>query len=86
MTNDFSPNLKGVAQKIGPLHPFEVLDTFGGKSKSKPPKDFKSSTYRVIHNYWYGNKRLIGGLRMVVQKIYVKVNFYTFIKASFNIK
>ena len=42
--------------------------------------------FRVIHNYWYGNKRSFGGLRMVVQKIYVKVNFYTFIKASFNIK
>ena len=29
---------------------------------------------------------LFGGLRVVVQKIYVKLNFYTFIKASFNIK
>ena len=50
------------------------------------PKVKVLDTYRVIHNYWYGNKRLFGGLRMVVQKIYVKVNFYTFIKASFNIK
>ena len=44
MRNDFSPNLKGVAQKIGPLRPLEVLDTFGGKSKSKPPKAFKFGT------------------------------------------
>ena len=40
----FSPNLKGVAQKIGPPRPFEVLDAFGGKSKSKAPNAFKFST------------------------------------------
>ena len=44
MRNDFSPNLKGVAQKIGPLRPLEVLDAFGGKSKSEPPKAFKFGT------------------------------------------
>ena len=30
--NEFSPNLEGVAQKIGLPHPFEVLNVFGGKS------------------------------------------------------
>ena len=30
--NEFSPNLEGVAQKIGLLRPFEVLNVFGGKS------------------------------------------------------
>ena len=29
---EFSPTLKGVAQKLGLLYPFEVLDIFGGKS------------------------------------------------------
>ena len=32
--NEFSPNLKGVAQKMDPPRPFEVLDIFGGKSKT----------------------------------------------------
>ena len=45
--NEFSPNLKGVAQKMDPLRPFEVLDIFGGKSKSKAPKAFKFSTKQV---------------------------------------
>ena len=39
--NEFSPNLKGVAQKMDPLRPFEILDIFGGKSKSNAPKAFK---------------------------------------------
>ena len=39
--NEFSPNLKGVAQKLGLPRPFEVLDVFGGKSKSEAPKAFK---------------------------------------------
>ena len=45
--NEFSPNLKGVAQKMGPPRPFEVLDVFGGKSKSKAPKAFKFGTKRL---------------------------------------
>ena len=45
--NEFSPNLKGVAQKLGLPRPFEVLDVFGGKSKSKAPKAFKFGTKRV---------------------------------------
>ena len=44
MRNDFSPNLKDLAQKIGPLGLLEVLDAFGGKSKSEPPKAFKFGT------------------------------------------
>ena len=35
--------------------PFEVLDLFGGKSKSKAPKAFKFSTKRVpieVDNWW----------------------------------
>ena len=45
--NEFSPNLKGVAQKMDPLRPFEVLDIFGRKSKSNAPKVFKFGTKRV---------------------------------------
>ena len=30
---DFSPNLKVVAQKLGPPRPLEVLNFFGGKLK-----------------------------------------------------
>ena len=33
----FSPNFKGIAQKLGPPRPFEVLDVFGGKSKFWAP-------------------------------------------------
>ena len=46
--NDFSPNLKGVAQKIGLPCPFEVLDIFGGKSKSDAPKVFKFGTKQIL--------------------------------------
>ena len=42
--NDFSPNLKGVAQKICLLFPFEDLDGFGRKSKSKAPNASKFGT------------------------------------------
>ena len=42
--NEFSPNLKSVAQKLGPPRPFEVLDVFGRKSKSKAPNAFKFGT------------------------------------------
>ena len=30
---DFSPNLKGVAQKLDPPRPWEVFNVFGRKSK-----------------------------------------------------
>ena len=42
--NEFSPNLKGVAQKLGLPCPFEILDVFCGKSKSKAPRAFKFGT------------------------------------------
>ena len=42
--NEFSPNLEGVAQKIGLPRPFEVLNVFGRKSKSNAPKAFKFGT------------------------------------------
>ena len=53
--NDFSPNLKGLAQKIGTLRPLEVLDTFGGKSKFEPPKAFKFGTkwVPIEVNIWW---------------------------------
>ena len=53
--NEFSPNLKGVAQKLGLPRPFEVLDVFGGKSKSKAPKAFKFGTKWVpieVNKWW----------------------------------
>ena len=53
--NEFSPNLKGEAQKLGLPRPFEVLDVFGGKSKFKAPNAFKFSTKRVpieVYNWW----------------------------------
>ena len=53
--NEFSPNLKSVAQKLGPPRPFEVLDVFGGKSKSKAPNAFKFGTKWVpieVNNWW----------------------------------
>ena len=40
---------------MDPPRPFEVLDVFGGKSKSKAPKAFKFSTKRVpikVNNWW----------------------------------
>ena len=45
--NEFSPNLKGVAQKMDPPRPFEVLDIFGRKSKSKAPRVFIFGAKRV---------------------------------------
>ena len=45
--NEFSPNFKSVAQKMGPPSPLEVLEGFGGKSKSKAPSAFKFCTKRV---------------------------------------
>ena len=45
--SEFSPNLEGVAQKMGLLRPFGVLDVFGGKSKSEAPKAFIFGAKRV---------------------------------------
>ena len=45
--NEFSPNLEGVAQKIGLLRPFEVLNVFGGKSISLAPRAFIFGEKRV---------------------------------------
>ena len=53
--NEFSPNLKGVAQKMDLPRPFEVLNVFGGKSKSNAPKAFKFGTKWVpieVNNWW----------------------------------
>ena len=53
--NEFSPNLKSVAQKLGPPRPFEVLDIFGGKSKSEAPIAFKFGPKWVpieVNNWW----------------------------------
>ena len=56
--NDFSPNLKGVAQKICLLFPFEDLDGFGRKSKSKalePSYSIQSGFFGVdISNHFWG--------------------------------
>ena len=44
-----------MAQKLGLPHPFEVLDVFGGKSKSKAPRAFKFGTKWVpieVNNWW----------------------------------
>ena len=45
--NEFSPNLKGVAQKLGLPHPFESFHVIGRQSKSKAPQTFKFGTKRV---------------------------------------
>ena len=42
--NEFSPNLKGVAQKMGLPRPLEVLEAFGGKSKFEAPRALKRLT------------------------------------------
>ena len=47
---------------------------------------FLDSAKRAFLWFSFSEKRLFGGFRMDVQKIYVKTNFCTFIKASFNIK
>ena len=41
------PNLEGVTQKMGQLCPLEVLNVFGGKSKSKALNAFKFGPKRV---------------------------------------
>ena len=43
----FSPNLKGVAQKMDLPCPFEVLEVFGWKFKFKAPKAFIFGAKRV---------------------------------------
>ena len=53
--NEFSPNLEGVAWKLDLPRPFDVLETFGGKSKSKAPRALKFGTKRVpieVNNWW----------------------------------
>ena len=48
-------SLEGVAQKLDLPRPFDVLDTFGGKSKSKAPRALKFCTKRVpikVNNWW----------------------------------
>ena len=44
MRNEFSPNLEGVAQKMGLPRPQEVLEVFGGKSKSEVARAFRFGT------------------------------------------
>ena len=45
--NEFSPNLEGVAQKLDLPRPFDVLYTFGGKSKSEVPRALKRVPIQV---------------------------------------
>ena len=54
MRNEFSPNLEGVAQKMGLPRPQEVLEVFGGKSKSEAARAFIFGTKRVPNevNNW----------------------------------
>ena len=53
--NEFSPNLEGVAQKMGPLCSLEGFDVFGRKSKFKALRAFIFSTKQVpieVNNWW----------------------------------
>ena len=52
--NEFSPNLEGVAQKMGPLCPLEGFDIFGEKSKFEVARAFIFGTKRVPNevNNW----------------------------------
>ena len=52
--NEFSPSLKGVAQKMCLLCPLEVFDVFGRISKSKVPRAFIFGTKRIPNevNNW----------------------------------
>ena len=54
MKNERSPNLEGVAQKMSLARPQEVLEVFGGKSKSEAAKAFIFGTKRVPNevNNW----------------------------------
>ena len=47
--NEFSPNLKGVAQKMCLICPLEVFYNFGGKSKSKAPRAFIFGTKQGLY-------------------------------------
>ena len=52
---EFSPNFKGVAQKMGLPRPSEDLEVFGGKSKSKTPRAFRFCPKQVptkVNNWW----------------------------------
>ena len=46
--NEFSPNLEGVAQKIGLPRPFDVLNILGGKSIFLVPRAFIFGEKRVF--------------------------------------
>ena len=53
--NEYSPNFKGVAQKLGLPWPLEVLDVFGGKSKFWAPMTLIFGTKRLfieVNNWW----------------------------------
>ena len=45
--NEFSPNFKGVAQKMGLQRSLEVLESFGRKCKSVAARALKFCTKRV---------------------------------------
>ena len=52
---DFSPNLKGVAQKLAPPRPWEVFYVFGGKSKFWAPMTLIFCAKQVfieVDNWW----------------------------------
>ena len=38
--HEFSLNLEGIAKRMGPLRPLEVLNVFGWKSKFEAPRAF----------------------------------------------
>ena len=52
---DFSPNLKGVAQKLAPPRPWEFFYVFGGKSKFWAPMTLIFCAKRIfieVENWW----------------------------------
>ena len=52
---DFSPNLKGVAQKLCPPRPLEVFYVFGGKSKFWAPMVLifcAKRNFIEVNNWW----------------------------------
>ena len=52
---DFSPNLKGVAQKLCPQRPLEVFYVFGGKSKFWAPMTLifcAKRNFIEVNNWW----------------------------------
>ena len=46
--NEFSPDLEGVAQKLDLPCSFDVLEAFGGKSKSKASRALKFCTKWIL--------------------------------------